>query len=164
MQVLSAGDSGKSKIGYTHKVLLRERGMLKGPYIPELTPDRMIFGFNADVYNEPIEAKEENIHRFMRGNEEIELYISDSVFSPSAESAPRPFAPGAEAAENRSEAPGEAASPAPAAQTPDAQEAESKASAESPASVRIAVNSSALVDKPPQLSFIYCKFVIVSVL
>ena len=133
MQVLSAGDSGKSKIGYTHKVLLRERGMLKGPYIPELTPDRMIFGFNADVYNEPIEAKEENIHRFMRGNEEIELYISDSVFSPSAESAPRPFAPGAEAAENRSEAPGETASPAPAAQTPDAQEAESKASAESPA-------------------------------
>ena len=79
MQVFSSAEEGKGQPAYTQRVLLKEDGILKGPYVPELTPDRMIYGF-ADDENGMLNAFDSGkIVDVMRGKERVSLYISNTL-------------------------------------------------------------------------------------
>ncbi|MBQ3668532.1 MAG: hypothetical protein II920_04825 [Clostridia bacterium] len=79
MQVLSSKDAGKNKVAYTPRVLLREGDELKGSYVPDLTPDKVIYGFIRDTMREPFSADESRVFIFERGGEQVELYISEGL-------------------------------------------------------------------------------------
>ena len=79
MQVFRSAESGKGRQALTAKVLLQDAHGLRGPYIPELTPDRVIYEFAADQFNEPRDFEQEDIITLRRGGEEVELYVSAAL-------------------------------------------------------------------------------------
>ena len=79
MQVFDSPENGKGRQALTPKVLLRDKNALKGPYIPGLTPDRVIYEFDADLSNETRAYDEAFICKLKRGDEEVELFISEAL-------------------------------------------------------------------------------------
>ncbi len=73
---------------YTHRVLLREGGTLKGPYISEVSNESGVYTLEPDKSHEPIQLPYEGLYRFERDNANVELYISPmltQVFTKQAE-------------------------------------------------------------------------------
>ena len=79
MQVFESAEAGRGQPAYTPKVLIREDGQLKGPYIPELTPDRVVYQFAADSGSEISEFDPEKLVTVRRDSAEVTLYLYDAL-------------------------------------------------------------------------------------
>ena len=111
MQVFESMEAGKGKTALTSKVLLKDGDKLKGPYVPEVTPDHIIFGFTADASNETQYYEGDKVCALKRGSDEVSLYISSALRAfkrvlPVTPETPRPAAPaGAEEPQDPAERP-----------------------------------------------------------
>ena len=79
MQVFASAGEGKGRTAYTRRVLLRDESALMGPYIPELTPEGTIFEFARDTQIEPRTFAGEDVCDVVRGEEQVQLYISAAL-------------------------------------------------------------------------------------